>query len=202
MTPAELDQLRELINDGVRSQQIAETMGKGRKTILAVVKREGLVWKSRGFNTPEKTKRPPPDDFRERAAEFTAFKLIFHYRTSWDVVMRWFAETGADRYRVPSGPKPKPKPPRKPKASAGSLSRMGHTTAPIVVEHVRRDTTSAGQAADFLRRLGPVSRCNEAGRADIAGRFWRRGSRNGVMTDAELVDLAVSLGWRAFGVAA
>jgi hypothetical protein len=51
-------------------------------------------------------------------------------------------------------------------------------------------------AARHLRRIAPVYRCNDEGRATHSGKLWRYGNR--IMTDAALVELAERKGWRRF----
>lgn len=85
-------------------------------------------------------------------------------------------------------------------SSAPSLGRMGGGTAQMIVEQVQRDMSEAGQAADFLRRLGPVYRCNALGRADFTGSMWRYG--NVILSSADLIARAERKGWRAVEIAA
>lgn len=58
---------------------------------------------------------------------------------------------------------------------------------------VRRAITMPEMAADFLRGLGPVSRCDKDGKLKSDGLFWRRGIS--VMTDEEIVAKAKRLGF-------
>lgn len=51
----------------------------------------------------------------------------------------------------------------------------------------------AGEAAEYLKKYGPVTRCNEAGRFDPKGSMWRRGST--VLTDDEVIERAVAKGF-------
>jgi len=61
------------------------------------------------------------------------------------------------------------------------------------VDRTQRDMTRAGQAADYLRRLSSVFRCDANGRAKTNGKFWRRGSAT--LTDADLIERAEDRGW-------
>lgn len=69
--------------------------------------------------------------------------------------------------------------------------RMPYKAAP---DHVYVDPSEAGQAAEYLRRFGPVVRCNEGGAYDPAGARWRRGSV--VLSAAEIVERARHNGWQ------
>jgi hypothetical protein len=73
-----------------------------------------------------------------------------------------------------------------PKSGRIWAANRGHER--IVTQRYDRDTSPDGEAADYLRRFGPVYRCNSVGRPDIAGKFWRRGSA--VLTSAELIERA------------
>jgi len=84
----------------------------------------------------------------------------------------------------------KPPKPKEPKPR-GKLLPIG-TWKPVPVEYVR-DMSRVGQAAEFLGKLGPVSRCDLHGKPMKDGRFWRRGST--ILTDGEIVDRARSRGW-------
>jgi len=66
------------------------------------------------------------------------------------------------------------------------------TWKPPTMEYIR-DLSTAGLAADFLQRLGPVTRCDLHGRPIKDGQFWRRGST--VLTDGELIARARDRGW-------
>ncbi|MDQ2762682.1 MAG: hypothetical protein M3Y22_04085 [Pseudomonadota bacterium] len=57
-----------------------------------------------------------------------------------------------------------------------------------------RDMSRAGMAADYLKRFGPVFRCNERGNPEGRPTHWRRGSF--VLTDQEIIERAERNGWR------
>lgn len=53
--------------------------------------------------------------------------------------------------------------------------------------------TRVGQAVDFLRKFGPISRCFSTGKLDPKGDHWRRGST--VLNAAEVIERAERLGF-------
>lgn len=60
---------------------------------------------------------------------------------------------------------------------------------------VHRDNSVAGQAADYLRRFGPVVRCNAKGRYDENGTHWRRNAS--ILTADEIIERAEANGFDA-----
>lgn len=58
---------------------------------------------------------------------------------------------------------------------------------------VNRDTSLAGQAADYLRRFGPVVRCDDRGRYNENGTHWRRNFS--VLTADEIIERAEANGF-------
>jgi hypothetical protein len=100
------------------------------------------------------------------------------------------------------GPDPKKNSASTSSARTGLLGPTGTSTHPVPgnsdkafnpLNPARRDMTRIGQAADFLRRFGPVFRCGPGGVALQSGLHWNRGGF--VLTDAELVARAERLGW-------
>jgi hypothetical protein len=89
--------------------------------------------------------------------------LMRHYGRSYEVVVRWLAETGltAQKY-VPVYNRPRLRYVRSP----------GHSN----IAPVKRETTAEELAADVLRRFGPVYRCDEKGLAAQYGKLWRFGN--------------------------
>lgn len=71
-------------------------------------------------------------------------------------------------------------------SAARVLKPNAFQTAPV--DKFQRDMSAAGQAADFLRKFGPVYRCDVRGRPLADGFFWRRGSA--VLSDDELIERA------------
>jgi len=58
----------------------------------------------------------------------------------------------------------------------------------------KRDDSAAGRAAQYLQRWGEVIRCDDEGRPDPRGSFWRVYGR--VRTDTEVIERAEAKGWR------
>lgn len=126
---------------------------------------------------------PIPADFAEVQKGKTHAQLIEHYAASRSVVKRWFAEAGIKRepFRQPV--------PHRPLLPISSSPR-----GQIKPTRVFVDTSLAGQAADYLRRYGPVVRCDAQGSFNERGTHWRRGPS--ILTAAEVIERAVRNGWR------
>ncbi|MDY7525510.1 hypothetical protein [Sphingomonas sp. 10B4] len=114
---------------------------------------------------------PIPDGFALVAPTMTMKQLRLRFGRSSHVVHRWLTLTNTKPKKLQSG------------------YRNGPTNA------VLRDMTAVGQVADYLRRWGPVFRCNKVGQADPRGTHWRRGLA--ILTDVELTDRAVAKGYDA-----
>jgi hypothetical protein len=137
--------------------------------------------------------RPMPDDFVEKHATMAIPALAKHYRACKTVIGRWAAEAGVTRKLGARLTRRTPKPfvrvePEKPKAPVVLKAKF----APV--DRLRRDASRAGQAADYLRRFGPVARCDAKGRYAENGTHWRRGSN--VLTADEVIERAERNGWQ------
>jgi len=86
-------------------------------------------------------------------------------------------------------PEPKTNSPVKRKTGDGFIIKQQPHQRP------QRDLSAIGQAVEFLRTLGPVSRCDESGKIIETGKFWRRGSAYPLSND-DIIDRASRLGWR------
>lgn len=115
-----------------------------------------------------RNKIPVPDDFAEQCARHCKADLVRHYGCSLETVNRWAAESGCK--------------PRKFR-NVTNIDRMGNPARVRIP--LQRTWTAEDIAADELRRFGPVYRCDDKGRADQKGRFWRIGF--GVLTGEELI---------------
>lgn len=129
--------------------------------------------------------RPMPDDFEEVAPDMSRNQLVEHYQTSLVAVDRWLAATGIT-----------PRPPvshgfRNIKGNVSSL-RQVFRFARGAEPHVKalRNYDKYDEAADFMRHYGPCYRCDENGKANERGKFWRFG--NVVMDREELLERAES----------
>lgn len=114
-----------------------------------------------------------PDGFALVASNFTVKQLRERYGRGQAVIGRWLAECGVEARRP--------------------LARHAGPHALIMNKRPHRDDTRAGQAAEYLRRFGPVYRCRPGGAAATRGDHWNRGGF--VLTDAELIERAERLGW-------
>jgi transposase-like protein len=129
-----------------------------------------------------------PDGFALIASQHSLTDLARRYGVSTSTVSRWSREVGVTRTR---GGERKTDGKTITPASVPKLQAY-HRATPTIVH---RDLSTAGMAADYLRRLGPVVRCDDAGRYDPAGSHYRRGST--VLTHDEVIARAERLGWAA-----
>lgn len=142
-----------------------------------------------------------PEGFAEYQEGRSQRELAKHYGFAVATIQRFLTELGIDRmavYAAERASKGKVKPearvvelPQRPKASTFTLTAVDR---PYV------DPTRVGQAAEYLRRFGPVVRCDEQGRYDPAGNRWRRGSS--LLNADEIIQRAVRNGWRDLSIAA
>lgn len=124
------------------------------------------------------TKLPgPPADFAAAARVMSLRELSAHFGITRERAANWRKTLGiGGQSRWSTGAKP--------------------VAAPLhiaPVDHHQRDMSPAAQAADYLRRLCAVYRCDVRGRAMADGAFWRRGTA--ILTDGELMERAKGLGW-------
>ena len=126
-------------------------------------------------------KEPMPASFPEIAPTMTRYVLADHYGVSTDVVKRWCDEAGV-KYK-----------PTHPLGRKGPRVSAADRAIGTVTVMNQRDHSRAGQAADFLRRFGPVVRCDAEGRYAERGTHYRRGST--VLTGEEVIERAVRNGW-------
>lgn len=128
-------------------------------------------------------KRMVPDDFAQMAAMMHSAKLEEHYRAKHSIIARWLRESGikAAQYRPPVSAE-RATPAKRPSGGKRASLSLVVTTAAV------RTWGEADDAANKLRKFGPVSRCDENGRFDHSGKFWRVGRV--VLTDAEVIERA------------
>lgn len=133
-------------------------------------------WRMESGVVPPKHLRgkPVPDGFRIMAQSMTRNEMRKHYGASFDTIDRWLAEMGVKARRAAPGRVPYGQPQSK--------------------QQTRRDDSRAGRAADFLRRLGPVVRCDAHGQYSPTGTHWLRGST--VLSADEVIDRALRNGWQ------
>jgi hypothetical protein len=94
------------------------------------------------------------------------------------------------------GPRPLYRWARKVGVSFRRIKQIGNRQNSMPTDRAaHRDMSNAGQAADHLRRYGPVFRCTADGKPDTKGTHWHRGSF--VLTDEDIIDRAQRNGWDA-----
>lgn len=128
----------------------------------------------------------------ELCQSMTVNDLMAHYERSEGAIRKALSQRGlsAVYQRFPAHlRKPKPKKAVQKKNYTDNWNRQPTVTG--------RVSGTADYAADFLRKECPIFRCKDDGKADFAGKMFRRGSR--VMTEAELIGLAKRKGWQEFG---
>jgi len=129
---------------------------------------------SRSNSTRFKPAARAPENFAALAPTMYLQDLETMFEHGAHVIKRWCAECGVSPRRyVPH-----------------FVSRANRIPPSPVVFH---DLSRAGQAADYLRRHGPVFRCSAVGGANTKGDFWSR--RGFVLTDDEIIERAERLGW-------
>lgn len=224
-TDFEVETIAQAVKDGKSSRDIGESLGCSGDAILRIVRKRNLGPWQNVQNRPEQQSRQMPADFPELAERMTNAELIAHYGCSGSKPTLWRKQAGLlfrpvkNRIKTPADfltyapgktveelchhyrfsadtvrrmrdahgiVTVRAKPQGRPK-----LVNNAYQTTPIV--RVSRDVTTAGQACDYLRKFGPIWRCNQRGGPEIGGYFWRRGSA--ILTDAELIERAESLGW-------
>ena len=121
---------------------------------------------------------PAPADFTQVAPLLSRNGLAAHYGVSSTAINRWINETGA----VPKVYIPVP-PQSKVNRSSWTRTRPGDFQIAKT-----RTATVFDDAADTLRRHCPVYRCDDRGRYDERGQFWRMG--NALLTPGELLQRA------------
>lgn len=127
--------------------------------------------------TPHNAK-PVPDDFAKMAQTMTKSELQRHYGIKWSgTIDRWLKESNIEaRKFIPH---------------KGRLHRMGMPAKGLAkLERIKEPDEVA---ADILRKERfPVNRCNEDGKFNITGKFWRVGLN--VYTPGQLVEKAKRYG--------
>lgn len=123
---------------------------------------------------------PIPEGFADAAPTLTVAQMEERYGVTRVTINKWCLQFGV-----------KPAPGVRGPAGVPSLGAMGRAKPAPLNQH--RDTSRAGQAADYLRQYGPVIRCNPAGHYDPKGNHWRRGST--VLCADEVIARAIRNGW-------
>lgn len=123
--------------------------------------------------------RPAPADWEQLCAKHTAAELRRLLQADIKVIKRWIKETEIEP--VPFDRKGIIPPNRRPNL----LKQMGTPHKAIIRDKPR---SIWDDAADVLRHYGPVYRCDENGKADQKGRYWRAGMA--ILTPDDLLSRA------------
>ena len=144
----------------------------------AVIRREG-----EGKHGPARTHAP--SGFATDAPNMSRRELSEKYSVGGKTVARWLEEEGV-----------RTKPVVRSKIVEAARRARSRPTVRFRAGADRplRDITYAGQAADYLRRFGPVIRCDDRGRFNLKGDHWRRGST--ILRPDDVVERARRNGWR------
>lgn len=127
--------------------------------------------------------RPIPDDFAEACKVHTRTSLRKVYRAAGETIERWIAESGIKPVDTRIALQRAAMAQRF--AANGGTSRMGRAHHVQLTDKVR---SMYDEAADLLRKYGPVNRCDENGKYQQAGDYWRVGWN--VITGDELLERA------------
>lgn len=198
-TPAEADQIRQLASAGKTPYEAAKILGRTRQAVIGFTWRNGIKWEPRPLVDP---KDSVPRDFPRLYMERSYKDLCFTYSRSVSTIKKWAALLGLRKKRQSMGRAPRV---RRPTLYAPRNVRTTAAWRPTLtgkqpIDRPHRDETPAGQAADYLRRFGPVIRCNAQGQYDQYGDHWLRGSS--ILTADEIIDRAERNGWTAWRLAA
>jgi transposase-like protein len=123
-----------------------------------------------------------PDDFAEVAPTMSQTELAAHYGiVNQRVIKRWSAETGA----YPKAREYHPPKPTTAKSFGRRTVKPAGSAYLYMYDQHHKTKTIYDDAADTLRRYGPVYHCTDTGLMDPKGAFWRVG--NVVCTPDELL---------------
>lgn len=164
--------------------QLGRRYGAGYGTVHRWIIERGVV------RPPAKSQRkvlPVPADYATATAGMSRRAVAKLHGVSEDTAERWDREQQVVRDCYRGGRPRAVKPVRR-------VSIVPtYMTAPVDRPHL--DMSYAGRAAEYLRRFGPVIRCDANGRFAIDGTHWRRGST--LLDAAQIVDRAVRNGFDA-----
>lgn len=147
-------------------KQLQERYGCGHMAIQRFAREAGVTLLN-GHKIVQPKFRPCPPDFAQVAPTMLRLQLRRHYNCGDPAIDRWCAETGVTlKTRARNEYQPQ----------AGKLSRgLYHAIGISANIAASKPYTIYDRAADTLRRYGPVYRCNERGKQDNNGQFWRIG---------------------------
>ena len=185
--PADVEQMLAELSD----VEIARQTGASRKTVGNWRERLGVprnpLVKGGSYAAPV------PEGFEELQAGKSIKELARILKASPHTVRRWLRATGLyDGRVIECAPRQRHQLTRAPMKST-----FIQTATP---DRPHIDRSPAGQAAEFLRRFGPVQRCNEQRQYDPAGNYWLRGGFR--LNADEIIQRAERLGWTGGRMAA
>lgn len=149
------------------NSELQEMFSVGRKSVLRLRRIVGVPSPPVDRSHPRKM----PEGFAGRAKTMTRSQLCAYYSCSYKTLARLIREADVEPM---------------------SYNRA-RPRKMMPIDTVKPSLSYAGEAAEYLKRWGAVTRCNEAGRFDPKGSMWRRGSA--ILTDDEVIERAVAKGW-------
>lgn len=132
---------------------------------------------------------PPPEDFASVAPTMTRSALARHYGRHFRVIERWLDILDIDALAY--APPPKIEKPRQEKlrqSKPRQIRQRGYVRPGDYQIAKTKVSTIYDDAAFVLRAYSPTYRCDERGRFNEKGKFWRMG--NALMTPDELLERA------------
>lgn len=161
-------------------KQLMQRFKMGRRLIKRFRKECGVEPRKSG------ARHEAPEGFAGAAPEMTIAEIMTHWQCSERMAYRWCRDNGvtARKIRVANSTKPR-------LVATRSTKHFSPQNKPHL------DMTRAGRAAEYLRRYGPVVRCNVGGRYDPNGDHWRRGSA--ILNAQEVIERAIRNGWDEHG---
>jgi len=200
-TPEQLEELRALIKQGLLANDVAEKLGRNRKSVLSIARQYDLgPWLGSRGGRPCMDK-PSREHFSEQFYNTSTADLAARYQVSKKTIYLWAQQYGLPGKRV-IGETEEQRAARverarraQLKSSAGRKFERQCFTLAYKPEGYQRDMSEAGQAADFMRRDRRVFRCDLNGNQSQGGKYWMCGIV--WMTDAELIERARAKGFQA-----
>jgi len=147
--------------------QLQEHYQVSGRTIRSWIKAKGLPSKCKGAWSRRMLLMP--DGFGQTAPTMSKAHLMKHYKVSQLVIDRWICEAGVTA--------------KAPRNFIFTLKNPKSNNIPPPKRETKHDL-----AADYLRKFMAVSRCDERGRYQQGGDYFKAGTR--VVTFSELIEKA------------
>lgn len=163
-------------------KQLMLRYGCGTKAISRWRKQCGFTH----HNAPAVKPKPIPETFASACEVMTSRQVCEHFGIGISTMWKWCAKAGARPYREPKQLTAK-------RALYAGKGRPKRRDFGGIASSVHRDDSEAGRAANFLRRLGPLFRCDAQGHQLQDGFFWNRGGH--ILTDEDIIARAQRKGW-------